>query len=70
MIPPSERRNFSEIYKKMPLSELQSKVPDFNFTSYLGHILPRPLNDSEEIVIYALPYFQKLTQLIKSTDKR
>lgn len=70
MSPPSERRNFSEIYKKVTLETLQSKVPDFDFNSYLGALLPRELNDTEEVVIYALPYFQKLTKLVKETDKR
>ncbi len=70
MIPPNMRRNFSEIYKKMSLSDLQSKVPDFNFSQYLEPLLPRLLDNSEDVVIYALPYFQKLTRLIRRTDSR
>ncbi|TRY79276.1 hypothetical protein TCAL_06071 [Tigriopus californicus] len=70
MSPPSERRNFSEIYKKVTLDTLQSKVPDFDFNSYLGALLPRELNGTEEVVVYAIPYFQKLTKLVKETEKR
>lgn len=66
----ASRRNYSEIYKKMTLAELQIKVPDFNFSQYLEPVLPRTLNDTEMVVIYALPYFQKLTKLIAETDKR
>ena len=88
MIPPMMRRNFSEIYKKMPLSELQnqvciekancfiqkciflSQVPSFNFSHYLEPLLPRQIDESEEVVIYALPYLKKLTKLVENTDKR
>lgn len=70
MIPPQERRNYSEIYLKLELGKLSAEVPDFNFSSYLSNLLPRPLNASEEIVIYALPYFKQLTKLIKASNKR
>eukprot|EP00095_Tigriopus_kingsejongensis_P001687 maker-scaffold1658_size31987-snap-gene-0.9 protein:Tk01687 transcript:maker-scaffold1658_size31987-snap-gene-0.9-mRNA-1 annotation:"endothelin-converting enzyme 1" len=70
MSPPSARRNFSEIYKKMTLENVQSKVPDFDFHAYLGALLPRDLNKTEEVVIYSLPYFQKLTKLIQDSDPR
>ena len=32
--------------------------------------MPRKLNDTESVVIYALPYYQKLTNLLKGTKKR
>lgn len=70
MIPPHSRRNFSEIYKKMPMSELQAKLPTFDFQAYLTPLLPRKLNDSEEVVIYALSYYQKLVTLLDSTPSR
>jgi len=70
MIPPALRRNFSEIYRKMPLSELQSRVQGFNFSLYLEPLLPRELSADENVVIYALPYFQKLVSLVESTDAR
>jgi hypothetical protein len=45
-------------------------VPDFDFDSYLSPLLPRKLNDSESVVIYALPFYQKLTKLLQETNKR
>ncbi len=48
----------------------QDKVPGFDFSHYLEPLLPRRLNQSEEVVIYALPYFQKLAKLVEATDKR
>ena len=70
MVSPNSRRNFSEIYKKITLEELQTQVPQFNFSQYLDPILPRKFNKTENIVIYALPYYQKLMSLIDKTDNR
>merc|ERR1719367_2433263 len=70
MVPPQSRRNFSEIYNKLQLGELKTLVPEFDFDTYLGALMPRKLNDSESVVIYALPYYQKLTNLLKGTKKR
>jgi hypothetical protein len=41
LIPPRERRNYSEIYHKIELGKLSAEVPDFDFVSYLDHLLPR-----------------------------
>ena len=70
MIPPHERRNYSEIYLKLDLGKLSAEIPDFDFTAYLSNLLHRPLNSSEEVVIYALPYFKQLTKLMKNSNKR
>lgn len=70
MIPPHERRNYSEIYKKVDLGTLSRDVPMFDFAAYLQTVLPRPLNDHEDVVMYALPYFKRLTNLIDMTEKR
>jgi membrane metallo-endopeptidase-like protein 1 len=70
MIPPHERRNYSEIYLKLDLGKLSAEIPDFDFSAYLSHLLHRPLNTSEEVVIYALPYFKQLTKLMKNSNKR
>ena len=45
-------------------------MPEFDFDTYLGALMPRKLNDTESVVIYALPYYQKLTNLLKGTKKR
>ena len=45
-------------------------MPEFDFDTYLGALMPRKLNDTESVFIYALPYYQKLTNLLKGTKKR
>ena len=70
MTPPHERRNFSQIYEKLPLSNLSARVPGFNFTQYLGLVLPAPLAPEDEVVIYASKYFRKLTALVGETPPR
>ena len=65
-----ERRNFSQIYSKVQLQELQAAVPDFKFDTFLGGLMPRELNVTEEVVIYALPYYKKLLSLLERTDGR
>jgi hypothetical protein len=39
MIPPHERRNYSEIYLKLELGKLSAEVPDFDFSAYLGDLV-------------------------------
>ena len=70
MTPPHERRNFSKIYQKFPLEELQASVPDFNFTQYLDIVLPGQNYNPEKVVIYAMEYFRKLTKIVHKTSKR
>ena len=70
MIPPHERRNFSEIYLKLELGKLSAEVPEFDFYAYLSNLLQRPINSTEEVVIYAIPYFKRLTKLMKDSNKR
>ena len=70
MIPPYARRNYSEIYRKVDLGTLMTEVPNFDFSAYLKALLPRPLASDEQVVMYALPYFKRLTNLIAMTEKR
>ena len=70
MTPPHERRNFSKIYEKMKLSELSALVPKFNFTQYLEIVVPQKIYPENDIVIYASKYFKKLTEILKTTEKR
>ena len=42
----------------------------FNFTQYLTALLPRPVAQDEPILMFALSYFNKLTDLVAKTDKR
>jgi len=75
MTPPHERRNFSQIYEKLPLSRLVKTVPDFNFTKYLSIVLPGEQNVpkidlKDDVVIYASKYLRKLTAIVNTMDKR
>ena len=54
----------------MRLSKLSEEVPAFNFTQYLNLVLPKSLEEDEEVVIYASKYFKKLTKIVEETDKR
>lgn len=54
----------------MSVAELESAVPGFKFKNYLSALLPRPVADQESVLMFALPYFNKLTDLVDSTDKR
>ena len=47
-----------------------AQVPEFDFSAYLKVLLPRPLAMDEQVVMYALPYFKRLTSLIDMTPKR
>ncbi|CAB4057310.1 MMEL1 [Lepeophtheirus salmonis] len=49
MIPPHQRRNFSQMYQKMTLGELSISVPKFNFSAYLKDLFPRKLQSSEHV---------------------
>ena len=55
---------------KVDLDTLSTQVPTFDFSAYLTFLLRRPLNTDEKVVMYALPYFKRLTSLIEMTDKR
>ena len=54
----------------MTVAELESAVPGFKFTNYLSALLPRPVTNQESVLMFALPYFNKLTDLVDTTDKR
>ena len=54
----------------MTVAELEAAVPGIKFTNYLSALLPRPVTDQESVLMFALPYFNKLTDLVEETDKR
>ncbi|XP_054714705.1 neprilysin-4-like isoform X2 [Uloborus diversus] len=69
-IPSEERRNYSAIYLKIPLSELQLKIPLVNWTLYFNISLPIEITDEEEIVVYAVSYLNAMSELVINTPKR
>ena len=44
-------------------------MPEFDFDAYLDTIMPRTLSDSESVIIYTLPYNQKLTNLLRGPKR-
>ncbi|KZC14076.1 Endothelin-converting enzyme 1 [Dufourea novaeangliae] len=67
---PDERRDVSELYKRMSIGELRTLVPQINWHRYLTIVLARPTNISEPVVVYALQYIQELVNLLSKTSPR
>ncbi|KFM79077.1 Membrane metallo-endopeptidase-like 1, partial [Stegodyphus mimosarum] len=69
-IPSEERRNYTAIYLKITLAELQEKISLVNWTLYFSMAMPLELTDDEEIVVYAVPYLNLMSELVINTPKR
>lgn len=68
---PSEfRRNFTAMYNKWTVEELQAKIPLINWTHYFKVVMPMEIPPTEEVVIYAPRYIKQMSQLLHSTPKR
>ena len=57
-------------YTKVSVDDLIDAVPDFDWILYLNTIGPKVFNGSDLVVVYALPYLQKLGIVITNTDIR
>ncbi|KAI1283102.1 Membrane metallo-endopeptidase-like 1 [Halotydeus destructor] len=71
-IPADQRRNYSAIYKKMTLDELSLLIPGIPWIAYVSASF-QPItvhNGSEQVLIYAVDYFEKLSALIKNASNR
>ncbi|XP_011880629.1 PREDICTED: endothelin-converting enzyme 1 [Vollenhovia emeryi] len=67
---PDERRNFSELYRRMSIGELRALVPQIDWRRYLSIVLARPIHFSEPVVVFALQYIQDLVLLLSKTQPR
>lgn len=67
---PDERRNVSELYERMTVSELSATVPEINWTKYLMIVLNREVDPEEPVVMFALRYVQDLVKLLCQTEPR
>ncbi|XP_071557180.1 neprilysin-4 isoform X1 [Temnothorax nylanderi] len=67
---PDERRNFSELYRRMSIGELRALVPQIDWRRYLSIVLARPIHFSEPVVVFALQYIQDLVVLLSKTQPR
>ncbi|KAJ8728307.1 hypothetical protein PYW08_016692 [Mythimna loreyi] len=65
---PEDRRNVSELYRRMPLGKLEELVPEVKWTRYLCIVMNRTVHSNETVVLFALCYVRHLVQLIHDTD--
>lgn len=68
--PAEERVNVTKLYKKMSIADLSKEVPQIDWRRYLSTVQERPVDDSENIVIFALNYMNDLANLITDTQPR
>ncbi|KAL3862327.1 hypothetical protein ACJMK2_008304 [Sinanodonta woodiana] len=80
---PEDRRDREKLYNKMSVYELSKNITEpsindriqFSWLRYIESVmnLPNvsiPINDSEPVVVLALPYFQKMFAIFQMYDKR
>jgi hypothetical protein len=67
---PEQRQNVSELYQKMSIGDLRQAVPQIDWARYLTMVLARPVNASEQVVVFALNYIQDLVLLLRTTPSR
>ncbi|XP_051164292.1 neprilysin-4 isoform X2 [Leptopilina boulardi] len=67
---PDERKNVSDLYKKMSVGELKTIIPQIDWHQYLSIVLARTARTSEPVVIFALQYMQNLVNLLSKTSPR
>lgn len=53
---PEDRRNVSELYRRMPLCKLEELVPEVKWRRYLSVIMNRDVKSNETVVLFALSY--------------
>ncbi|CAH0579415.1 unnamed protein product [Chrysodeixis includens] len=65
---PEDRRNVSELYRRMSLKKLEDLVPEVKWRRYLCVVMNRTVQSDETVVLFALCYVRHLVQLIEDTD--
>ncbi|XP_041978385.1 neprilysin-4-like [Aricia agestis] len=65
---PEDRRNVSELYRRMTLSKLEELVPEIDWRKYLCIVMNKTVQSNEPVVLFALTYVQHLVQWIHRTD--
>ncbi|XP_047995531.1 neprilysin-4-like [Leguminivora glycinivorella] len=65
---PEDRRNVSELYRRMTLRKLEKLVPEIGWRRYLCAVMNRTVHSHETVVLFALTYVQHLVKLIDETD--
>lgn len=66
------RRNSTELYNKLTLSEVQDKYPYLDWVEFVNEILPSNLTvtENETVIFNSLSFFEKLGDLLENTPNR
>lgn len=74
MVSEDDRRNFSRLYNKYRLSEVNALIPIIDWYRYFRALMPfdmhEYINSDPEIILNEPEYFLKMAELIKNTDSR
>ncbi|XP_030573719.1 neprilysin-4 isoform X1 [Drosophila novamexicana] len=68
--PAEQRLNVTKLYKRMSLQQLKALVPQIGWTAYLSTLQGRNVNETEQVVIYAVEYMKQLVALLAVTEPR
>ena len=68
--PAEKRLNVTKLYKRMTLADLHDRIPDIDWSRYLTILQERPVQSTEEIVIYASDYMKELVTLLGDTNRK
>lgn len=70
-LPLEDLRNFTKLYNKMTIAELQVKIPELNWTAYMNGLnFPQPIKDTEDIILIVPDYVQNVTKLLMTLNKK
>ncbi|OQV25628.1 Membrane metallo-endopeptidase-like 1 [Hypsibius exemplaris] len=68
--PQEYRRNFTAIYEKTTVADMEKLVPQIKWNRYFELVLNRTVSPKEVLVVYAKDYFIKLGNLLTKTSPR
>ncbi|EEC19985.1 neprilysin, putative, partial [Ixodes scapularis] len=69
-VPNELRRNFTAMYNKWTVEELQERIPLINWTLYFNTVMPMEIPPTEEIVLFAPTYIKQMSELLQTIPKR
>ncbi|XP_035221859.1 neprilysin-2-like [Stegodyphus dumicola] len=69
-LPLEERRNFTSLYNKYTVKELNEKFPQINWLKYFNGLLKDQIFENETLVVAVPNFIRKFADLITQTDKR
>ncbi|XP_074596112.1 neprilysin-2-like [Brevipalpus obovatus] len=68
--PPEMRRDYSRVYQKKTLQELQNFAPNINWSSLLSGLVNKPLSPDQEVIMFDSNFIEKLNVLIPQIELR